>query len=378
MSVQSHKRRSCLGRVLAIAVVGLTLLCVAALGLSALGNRNLPEGPTVLDRLDLLDKARLQETLHLKQELGEAVWPGWGEADIPILIWNNGYSFLVGGDEPPAGWEPVPGDDFDGLPYYRKPTEDPQNFAVKVDGQWVASLATKWETDNFLISQFRQMMPAPLKPVFPYWLLIQPTEVQMSGVLHEAFHVFQAEIALDHLNAAEQAHSAGDAYWIVDVAMHSAWQNEIDALLKALKATDPQVMKDATQEFLTFRLKRRAEYQLDSSLIDFEREIEWEEGLAKYVELSIWREAANTPGYVPLPALNDDADFKKYATFNQRWSQELDQMKRQAAQEGEVRFYYTGMAQAVLLDQLMPDWKTRILSESITLEDLLNEAVQVK
>ena len=376
MSTQSGKRRSCLGRAAAIAFVGLTLLCVAALGLSALGNRNLPEGPAVLDRLDPLDKARLQETLHLKQELGEAVWPGWGQSEIPILIWNNQYSFLVGVAEPPAGWEVVPGDDFEGQPYYRKPTEDPQNFAVRVGDQWAASLGTKWEADNFLISNFRQMMPGPLKPLFPYWILIQPSEVQMSGVLHEAFHVFQAHIAPEHLKTAEQAHGADDNYWAVDANMHAAWQNEIDALLKALSATDRQAMTGAAQEFLTLRLTRRVEYQLDSTLIDFEREIEWEEGLAKYVELVIWREAANTPAYTPLADLNTDPDFKKYATFNQRWAQELDQTKRQATQDGEGRFYYTGMVQAVLLDQLMPKWKTRILSEQLTPEDLLREATQ--
>jgi hypothetical protein len=41
-----------------------------------------------------------------------------------------------------------------------------------------------------------------------------------------------------------------------------------------------------------------------------------------------------------------------------------------------VRFYYSGMAQAVLLDRLMPDWKVRAWSEGVWLEDLLAEAVR--
>ena len=332
----------------------------------------------MLDRLDPLDKARLQETLHLKQTLGEAVWPGWGEANIPVIIWNNQYSFLIGLAEPSAGWEAVPDDDFEDRPYYRKLSDDPQNFAVQVGDEWVASMGTKWETDNFLISNFRQMMPGPLKPVFPYWILIQPTEVQMTGVLHEAFHVFQVQINPKRLQSAEHAHSAGDQYWEADAKMRTAWQDEIDALFKAVTATDPQVMREAAQAFWDLRRARRVDYQLDESLIDFEQEIEWEEGLAKYVELSIWRVAANTPGYAPLPALSADTDFKQYATFNQRWAQELDQMKRQATQEGEVRFYYTGMAQAVLLDRLMPEWKTRVLTEATLLEDLLGEALLEK
>ena len=47
--------------------------------------------------------------------------------------------------------------------------------------------------------------------------------------------------------------------------------------------------------------------------------------------------------------------------------------------EGETRFYYTGMAQAMLLDQLLrdrqqPTWKSMALSEDIWLEMLLTEA----
>jgi len=34
------------------------------------------------------------------------------------------------------------------------------------------------------------------------------------------------------------------------------------------------------------------------------------------------------------------------------------------------------MAQAMLLDQLMPGWKARALTESMTVEDLLREALQ--
>lgn len=363
-------------RVILFGAAGLLLLCLAAAGLSALSNRNLPPGPAVLDRLDPLDKMRLQETLHLKQELGEAVWPGWGQADIPILLWNHDYSFLIGYAGPPADWERVADDDFDGQPYYRQPAQDPQNFAVSVGERQVASMATKWETDNFLISNFREMMPGPLKSIFPYLILIQPTEVQITAVLHEGFHVYEAQVAPTHLQQAEKAYSNENDYWAADAAMHAEWENEINLLAQAVLAQANEEAAERARQFLAQRDARRTAYQLDSTLVDFERLIEWEEGLAKYIELGIWREAANTPGYASLPALADDPDFKAYTTYSQRWSQELGQMKRQAGQEGDVRFYYTGMTQAVLLDRLMPDWKAHILTEMVALEDLLREAVQ--
>ena len=68
-----------------------------------------------------------------------------------------------------------------------------------------------------------------------------------------------------------------------------------------------------------------------------------------------------------LEMLPDDA----YADFDGRWSLEIGQMKRQAGQEGDTRFYYTGLAQAALLDRLAPGWKEQVLEEGAWLEDLL-------
>ncbi|UCG23997.1 MAG: hypothetical protein JSW55_18005 [Chloroflexota bacterium] len=51
-------------------------------------------------------------------------------------------------------------------------------------------------------------------------------------------------------------------------------------------------------------------------------------------------------------------------------------MKRQAGQEGDVRFYYTGMAQASLLDRLSPGWKELGMNDGVWLEDLLRSAVE--
>ena len=47
-----------------------------------------------------------------------------------------------------------------------------------------------------------------------------------------------------------------------------------------------------------------------------------------------------------------------------------------AKDDGDTRFYYSGLAQAAILDRLAPGWRTRILTEDVWLEDLLKEAVQ--
>jgi hypothetical protein len=99
------------------------------------------------------------------------------------------------------------------------------------------------------------------------------------------------------------------------------------------------------------------------------------EGLAKYIELTIWEAASTTPQYKPIPEIESDPVFKDYQTFKRRWNQEISQARRQATIQGDVRFYYTGMLQARVLDKLMPGWKSDVMEDGIYLEDLLRLAV---
>lgn len=353
--------------------VGLSVLCLVAVAISAISNRFLPEPPETLDRLQPIDKTRLAEVYQLHESLGDTVWPGFGQEEIPMMVWNREWSFLTGLDAIPAGWQVVPGDNFRGRVYFRRASVDPQNFAVPVGETWAASLATKSETDEYLIQMFRDMLPPVLETIFPYRLMIQPSEVQISGLIHESFHVYQQLKAPDRLAAAEAVHRLGEAYWAADESMHDDWQVEIDLLAQALQVQDDQQAAELARQFLEQRQLRRINTALTAELIDYERQLEWEEGLAKYVELGIWETAYTSADYQPM--LTGDSDFKGYQTFPQRLKQEISQMKRQAGQTGETRFYYTGMAQARLLDGLLPVWKERVLNEGVWLEDLLEEAV---
>lgn len=50
-------------------------------------------------------------------------------------------------------------------------------------------------------------------------------------------------------------------------------------------------------------------------------------------------------------------------------------MQNQASREGDGRFYYSGWAQAVIPDRLLPGWQARAFDQDVWLEDLLREAV---
>jgi hypothetical protein len=369
------KRSRKLGRISCGIVIGLAVLCLAGAGISALSNLSLPKGPEALDRLDPLDKIRLEETLRLKGALGEAVWPGLGETNIPISLHNQANSFLTGFEgEPPVDWEVVEGDEFQGKPYYRRAEKEAQNFAIPVGKAWVAGMATKSETDRFLVELYRGFLPPVIEQIFPYRLLLQPTETQIGGVLHESFHVFQALRVPERLDTAEKAHKLGERYWNADAERLDLWKDEINLLAKALEAKTDEEAAELARQLLAHRQWRRQQAGLTPELIDYERQLEWEEGLAKYVELEFLRQAYETKDYQPVTAMSGDASFKAYRGFKQRWSQEIIQMKLEVNQEGEISFYQTGMTQAFLLDRLSPGWKANALKNGIFLEDLLKEA----
>ena len=378
-------------------VLGLVAVCLILAGVSAFFNRNLPAQSAIVDQLSEAEKARLTEVFQVRQQLGEAVWPGWETADIPVIVYNEAYAFLLGYPNPPDGWlkvpqneqrggawEPVPDDLFDGASYYRQQLpvngQTPQAFTVRVGEQWVASMHTKEWMEIGLANKFQEELPPFLIPIFPYQfavgLFLRGSDGYISLVAHESFHAYQGIVVPERLAAAETAVSRSESnYPWTDTAFQEAWQIELDLLAEAVQAETDAEMADLVRQFLAQRALRRQETALDNQLVDYERQREWLEGLARYVELEMWRQASLAEAYEPTAALLTDPDFAGYATFDKRWSQELDQIGRMANDEGDGRFYYSGMAQAVLLDRLMPNWKDFVLDEGFFLDELLATAV---
>ncbi len=56
-------------------------------GLQTVDPSAAPESPL----LSAEDKAILSEVLRLQADLGEDLWPGYGRANIPIILYNERY-----------------------------------------------------------------------------------------------------------------------------------------------------------------------------------------------------------------------------------------------------------------------------------------------
>jgi hypothetical protein len=331
---------------------------------------------------------------HLRQAVGDHVWPGWGQADIPAIAYNESYAFLVSYPDPPDGWvkvpqgtqrggpwEPVPDDIFNRRTYYRQPLPDPkitpEGFTVLVGEHWVSSLQTYDAARVSLMQTIRQDLPPFARPIFPYRLfidqLVGSSDKYITLIAHESFHAYQGMIASEKLGTSENTNREFDGqYPWEDESLRADWQTELDLLAEALRASDSDQTLELASRFIEVRAARRDSAKLIPELIAYEQQREWLEGLARYAELEIWRQA-QIGNYTPLPETASLTDFNNYTRFETRWSQEIDQMRRMADDEGDGRFYYSGMAQAILLDRLMADWKSQAFDQDFWLDDFLSE-----
>lgn len=384
-------------RIFLILILVITGLCLLGGLVSWASNRAIPQSSANPTALGAEQKALLAEAVHLRTTLGSQVWPGWGEAAIPLLAFNEAHAFLVGLAQPEDGWVRVPrtaqeggpwqvvlGDDFLGEAYYGQPLTsqdaNPQNFTVLVGDRWAAALQTREYALIRFASGFREELPPLVREVFPYslaWRFLFGTgENYVGALLHEAFHAYQGMLAPARLAAAEQAIRQEGSYPWEEEAHQAGWKAEMELLVQAARAGDEVKAARLGREFLAQRARRRSDGTLTAEQVDFERQREWLEGLARYAELGIWRAAWLDTDYSPLPEAQELADFHSYQGFERRWQEEIDQIKRMADDRGDGRFYYSGLAQAVLLERLLPGWKETAMQDGVWLEDLLRQALE--
>jgi hypothetical protein len=372
------------------------IFMLVLISLSAIYNLWLPDSSRLSDRLPPAEKAYIQEAMQLQRQLGDSIWPGWGALDIPVIVYNEAYAFLLGYPEPPAGWMKMPqeeyrgaaweaviGDDFAGSTYYRQPLPDsrvtPENFTVLVGSRWVATIQTKEYAAVAFYNGFREELPPLLKAIFPYkvfWNMVMGTaENYVSGLVHEAFHAYQGSLVPEKLEACETIAWQESSYPWDDPVNAAGWITESDMLMQAYKAEDHAQSIHLTRHFLEQRKIRRHEGKLTEKMILYEQRREWLEGLAKYAELKIGTVAERNNDYEPVTAIKGLKGFKGYKTRSKHLQQQLGEVLRSARRHGESRFYYGGMLQGMLLDRLLPDWKERAFDEGIYLENLLEQAV---
>jgi hypothetical protein len=347
-------------------------LVVATLLVWALLNTPPPTAPVVRERLSAREVAVLRESQALRRAVGDAIWPDFGRAPIPVQLYNERFGFVLG-VAAPRGWDEVTEERIDGEPYYRSANPERQAFAVRIDDTWAGSLPVKDVMDAQTPRQLMSRL-GPLGRLVPYRLFFLSTDQYVTLVIHEQFHAFQARSSPRRFETARAANGSDAAYpWERD-GYRAAWRDEVALLQSALAAADAVERQDLARQFLRKREERRRGFSLDQAQLDFERQTEWLEGLAKYAELESWRLAA-TSGYRPLQEMQADPQFHAYSGYDSLWRTERMNMKIGLNMLGDMPFYYTGAMEARLLDAVRPAWKNGFAQSDRHLEELLAEAV---
>jgi hypothetical protein len=363
---------------------------------SALYNLTLPKKSRTVEHLSIKEKSFIAEAMNLQKKMGNEVWPGWGDTLIPVIVYNEKYAFLIGYPNPPQGWlkmpnrevrgtkwEAVNSDDFFGATYYRQslpnPEITPENFTVMVGDRWVATIQTKEYAAIAFYNGFRSQLPPVLNAIFPYkifWTALMGIADKYIGVItHEAFHAFQGTQVPQRLAEAERVANLENNYPWHKPENANGWTKEINSLIESFKAESNESARILVAQFLDERNERREKSNLSVEIINYEQNREWLEGLAKYAELTIGLKALQNENYKNVKAIESFSEFKKYKTFAKYYRQQIEEVRRSATRPNENRFYYSGMLQAVMLDQLMPDWKKEAFGEDVYLDNLLRSAL---
>ncbi len=298
------------------------------------------------------DRVRLAEAFRMGDQLGERVWKGWSKAPFAVLLVTPDYEFLVR--------HPQPSDDFERLGYdallkaevhFRKRVfqtnllatfpavggvstiviGQPENTQAKTSTRWVVTL---------LHEHFHQMQDS--QPDFYEEVnrlnLARGDQTGM-WMLNFAFPYERPEVAQKFAAAARALAAALNA-------RGRAFRGKLAAYLAARKGLQDALAAD-DYKYLSFQL--------------------WKEGVARYTEYRVAREAAAR--YTPTKEFASLKDFTPFAEDARRsLALVMDDLEKMSlAERKRTAFYPFGAGEALLLDRARPGWQRRYFVEKFSL-----------
>ena len=246
------------------------------------------------------------------------LWPGFDPRTTPVAVYDGSRTLLFRHPHPPAGFQPLAGH---------------------------AGVAAHSGRDSAVTANTTTTLAG-----VPTATLMPPgdsaTTTERAGVLiHEAFHVFQ--------RSHHPGWTANEAdlftYPVTDAQLLTLRRLETEALRRALSANGQD--QAACWAEVAMELRHRRFADLPANAVAYERGIEWNEGLATYVE----QRATGAPDSAVLPA-------QGFAP---------DQVRQRA--------YRSGLGIARVLDRLAPGWQATLEHhDSIPLDSLFIATIPMR
>jgi hypothetical protein len=299
-------------------------------------------------KLSTTDRTRLAETFRLAQSVGDTFWPGWTKAPLAVLLVTPDYEFLMRHPTPspdflPLGYDPL----LKSKVSYRKRTLATHLLATYpvISGSGVSTI---------VVGQAEQTSAKTSTP----WVIT---------LLHEHFHQLQSSQPNYYADVATLNLSGGDqsGMWMLNFpfpyekpAVQESFRELSKLLVEAIQAPRSNLNRRVAcylrararfQELLTPDEAKYFEFQL------------WQEGIARYTELEVSKLAASR-----FKPSRDFRALPDYTTFSQTADSIRARIFKQLeapnlGESGRTLFYPFGAAEALLLDRVNPNWKSRYL-----------------
>jgi len=302
------------------------------------------------------DRVRIAEALHLASAIGDEIWPAWTSAPFAILLVTPEREFLLR--------HPRPSPEFTKLGYDSLLATDvfvrDRRFAPNL----LATFPAVGGVSTIVVGQPRATGKSSTE-----WVLT---------LLHEHFHQLQTSRAGYYARVDSLGLARGDrtGMWMLNYAFpydSGAARTRFDALTTRLDSalagtTDAErAMRWAAVRSARDSL-RAALPPDDDRYLAFQM---WQEGVARYTELAAARFAAarHTPS-AAFAALPDFVPYGKAAEVieeNVRVGLRGNSLERGR----RVAFYPAGAAYALMLDRMVPGWRSHYFDRAMSLDALL-------
>lgn len=307
------------------------------------------------DTLTGSERRVVSEARRLKAAYGERVWPGIARADLPVVLYNDRWEFLVGWPgHAPAGWERTGSEELLDATVWRRRDRDPRPFVVQVEDRWAARFPVPRVLERRRVLRARRGMDPISAAVIPVSVSTVPPDLYVARLLDITFHAFQATRSKDRFyRAVRLRERAAGRYPAGDAGISELWTEEGAALGRILAAEGQEAACAAVEAFRSIRDRRRRRGLLDSTLVAYERAQEWLQGLSQYAGMTFYRRAAGGSG---APS------WIEYRSGLAHWKEGLRTLRTELGRQGaERRLALSGLGLALALDRLAPGWKPGVV-----------------
>ena len=318
----------------------------------------------VIPPLSSQDATLIAEAYHLWQSLGEKLWPGWTTITTPPFIYvTSEYEYAIGFPKPLQG--------FTQLEANAEPNGQIQ-ARKRVFSTHVAASFPYEGIPTIVIGTPKALEKSPAQ-----WTLT---------VSHEMFHVLEMMRGSMEKIAQLKIGSESDPSWQLQFpfpykdadVMRLIHLQAYPLYLAATAGDESDVKYNATTAVDAIRVYRDflKNQSPDNKPYNYAQFQEWNEGIAFYTEYKM-AEAAASSNYHPIAAFTKLPDYQSY---QQAWDTDYKNrifLVKHAGRAAQSRtaFYHLGLGKGLLLDKLMPDWKTRYFAPTVWLDDLVMESI---